>query len=165
MLTQLYEDLHPRLRNFVRRYETYDFDEICGEVWENLVTYVGRIDGEIEGLERIAFTMARRRIIDHRRRRKTRQTFTVDHEHPVFYHLVARDQTDEDAIKKIRDSGIRAELLVTLTPPQVEVLMLRIMHDLSVEEVAKRLGRSQGGVRIIQHRALARLRATSEPWA
>ena len=52
------------------------------------------------------------------------------------------------------------ELLATLPEPQGEILRLRVAAGLSAEETSAVLGISAGAVRVAQHRALARLRAT-----
>jgi RNA polymerase sigma-70 factor, ECF subfamily len=51
-------------------------------------------------------------------------------------------------------------LLQVLTARQRQVLVLRIAVGLSAEETAKQLGSTPGAVRVTQHRALDRLRAT-----
>ena len=45
--------------------------------------------------------------------------------------------------------------MADLTPEQAEVVLLRIVGGLSVEEVATLTARSPGTVRVLQHRALA----------
>ncbi len=45
-----------------------------------------------------------------------------------------------------------------LPDTQREAITLRYMHDLSIEEIADRTGRTSGAVRILLHRARARLR-------
>ena len=52
-------------------------------------------------------------------------------------------------------------LLATLPHPQGEILRLRIAAGLTAEETGAVLGISSGAVRVAQHRALARLRATA----
>ena len=51
-------------------------------------------------------------------------------------------------------------LLDDLPPQSREVLMLRLGANLSTAETAQVLGMSEGAVRVAQHRAIARLRAT-----
>ena len=51
-------------------------------------------------------------------------------------------------------------LLRTLQPVAAEVVMLRVVHDLPVNEVAAITGQSEGNVRVLVHRALERLRET-----
>jgi RNA polymerase sigma-70 factor (ECF subfamily) len=51
------------------------------------------------------------------------------------------------------------EALAALTPEQREVLHLRFVEDLSLEQTAAVTGRSVGAVKALQHRAIVRLRA------
>jgi RNA polymerase sigma-70 factor (ECF subfamily) len=53
-----------------------------------------------------------------------------------------------------------AKLLAILTPTQREILVLRLMVGLSAEATAEATGSTAGAVRVAQHRALTRLRAT-----
>ncbi len=48
-------------------------------------------------------------------------------------------------------------LVRDLPHDQAEVVLLRVVADLSVDEVAKVMGRSPGSVRVLQHRALRQL--------
>lgn len=58
-----------------------------------------------------------------------------------------------------------AGLLVTLPETQQEILRLRIAVGLSAEETADVLDMTAGAVRVAQHRALQRLRATIDATA
>jgi RNA polymerase sigma-70 factor (ECF subfamily) len=49
------------------------------------------------------------------------------------------------------------ELTSVLPAEQAEVLMLRVVGGLPVEEVARVVGKRPGTVRVLQHRALRRL--------
>jgi RNA polymerase sigma-70 factor (ECF subfamily) len=53
----------------------------------------------------------------------------------------------------------RVEALIeALAPDQRDVLLLRIVADLSLEQTADVLGKSVGAVKSLQHRGLAALR-------
>lgn len=54
------------------------------------------------------------------------------------------------------------DTIVSLPPAQREVVVLRYLRDLSTEEVAQETGRTGGNVRILLHRARARLRRALE---
>jgi RNA polymerase sigma-70 factor, ECF subfamily len=45
-----------------------------------------------------------------------------------------------------------------LSPDQRAVVLLRVVADLPVEEVARILGKREGAVKALQHRAMASLR-------
>jgi RNA polymerase sigma-70 factor, ECF subfamily len=67
-------------------------------------------------------------------------------------------QPDAGSTAVERLSGQEAvDLLVAGLPADMaEVLLLRVVADLPVAEVAQLMGRSAGSVRVLQHRALKR---------
>ena len=50
------------------------------------------------------------------------------------------------------------EVLATLAPDQRDVIALRVIADLSVDQVAAALGKQPGAVKALQRRGLASLR-------
>ena len=54
------------------------------------------------------------------------------------------------------------ELLAELTPDQRDVMLLRVVADLTVEQVAEVVGKPPGAVKALQRRALAALRRLVE---
>ncbi|MGH8351362.1 MAG: sigma-70 family RNA polymerase sigma factor, partial [Pseudomonas sp.] len=64
-------------------------------------------------------------------------------------------------------AGRMARLLDYVSDRQREILHLRVVVGLSVEETAEAVGSTPGAVRVAQHRALNRLRAvlTAQPTA
>jgi RNA polymerase sigma-70 factor (ECF subfamily) len=56
-------------------------------------------------------------------------------------------------------------MLADLVPAQRQVLLLRLVADLSIEQTAAVLGRSTGAVKALQHRAIeaARRRIVDNP--
>jgi RNA polymerase sigma-70 factor (ECF subfamily) len=55
------------------------------------------------------------------------------------------------------DDRVR-ELLAALAPDQRDVVLLRIVADLSIEDTAAALGKRPGAVKALQHRAMRSLR-------
>jgi RNA polymerase sigma-70 factor (ECF subfamily) len=55
--------------------------------------------------------------------------------------------------------------LYALTEDQRDVILLRVLGDLSIAEVAQVLGRREGAVKMLQSRGLASLRRTFLPEA
>jgi RNA polymerase sigma-70 factor (ECF subfamily) len=154
----LYRTINPRLQRFVRRAEPAEADDISADVWLAVARYLPRFRGDADGFEALVFTIARRRITDHRRRRARRRTDLVANE--TLADHCADDEPDSEALDQLRTRATLEELVRALSPAQVEVVVLRVVHGLPVERVALMLGRSPGNVRILQHRALKRLRAS-----
>lgn len=75
---------------------------------------------------------------------------------PDFFELADEPESQAMAAElRVR----MARILATLSVTQREVLILRIAVGLSACETASAVNASEGHVRVIQHRALARLRA------
>jgi RNA polymerase sigma-70 factor (ECF subfamily) len=155
---RLYREISPRLQRFVRRAEPGEADDISAEVWLAMTRYLPRFRGDAGGFEALVFTIARRRISDHRRRRARRRTDTVSND--TLSTHVGAEHTEVQALDELRTRAAFEELVRVLPPAQVDVVVLRVIHGLPVERVAAMLGRSPGNVRILQHRALKRLRAS-----
>jgi RNA polymerase sigma-70 factor (ECF subfamily) len=154
---RLYRAISPRLHGFVRRAEPSDADDITADVWLAMTSYLPNFRGDRTGFEALVFTIARRRITDHRRKRMRRRTDTMANE--ALADWPGSEHPDVDALEQLRTRSALEGLVSTLPPAQVEVVMLRVVLGLPVERVAALLGRSPGSVRILQHRALKRLRA------
>ncbi|GIW06413.1 MAG: DNA-directed RNA polymerase sigma-70 factor [Dehalococcoidia bacterium] len=70
--------------------------------------------------------------------------------------------TDRDPVAAAERGAHRAALenaIRKLTPDQQQVIILRFIEGLSPAEVAATIGKREGTVRVIQHRALAALRS------
>jgi RNA polymerase sigma-70 factor (ECF subfamily) len=100
------------------------------------------------------FTIAHHRMIDDRRR-ANRQPQLQD-ELAVEEHMGLGD-VEDDAFAVLAHDRVR-DLLTVLSPDQRDVVLLRIIADLSVEEVARMLDKREGAIKALQHRALATLR-------
>jgi RNA polymerase sigma-70 factor (ECF subfamily) len=67
----------------------------------------------------------------------------------------------EQRAMRMEMSSRMAELLQVLPVKQREILVLRVVVGLSAEETAEAVGSTPGAVRVAQHRALGRLRASN----
>jgi RNA polymerase sigma-70 factor (ECF subfamily) len=65
----------------------------------------------------------------------------------------------EQAALQAEQAALARRLIATLPARQQEILVLRLIHQLSAAETGARLGMTEGSVRVAQHRALAALRA------
>ena len=76
--------------------------------------------------------------------------------------MIARPATNASAIAAPMRSTCRSAL-ATLPSDYQEVIVLRNLEGLSHEQVAERMGRSLGAVRMLWLRALAALRGAMPP--
>jgi len=99
------------------------------------------------------FTVAHNAAIDDARRRRRR---VVETSLEAVAEPVGGD-VEDDVIARLAHERVRA-LLDRLSPDQRDVLLLRIVADLSVEDTAGVVGKSQDAVKALQRRGLAALR-------
>lgn len=146
-LESAYRQIDPALRRYLTAVAGERGDDLGSQVWVEAVAASGTCEGGLDGLRRLVFTIARRRLVDHRRRWWQRRVT-----------LMADPPADsEDGWD---GSGERAlELIRRLPAAQAEVVFLRVIAGLSAAEVAEVTGRSAEAVRVMQHRALNRLAA------
>ena len=152
---ELFGEIQPRLLRFLRSQESRFADDLAAEVWLAVAGGISRFDGDWDDFRAWIFAIARRRLADHRRTAVRRRTDVVGVE--VFEDRPACDTTEKTALDKI--SGQQAAALITavLSGDQAEVLLLRVLADLDVDQVAAIMQRSPNWVRVTQHRAMQTL--------
>jgi RNA polymerase sigma-70 factor (ECF subfamily) len=153
----LYRQISPRLKGYLRAAEPAEADDLEADVWLAITAQLDRFVGDENGFQALAFTIARRRVADHRRRRYRRRTDLVGNDalaaHPD------RDHFEADVIAALGTRDAVDELERRLPASQADVIRLRVLAGLTVDETSAILDRSPGAVRILHHRALKRLRA------
>lgn len=115
--------------------------------WEAMRTF----DPEKASFRGWLLTIARRQTID-QYRKKLNRDISLDESLP--------DVTEPlpDRIQAQEEGNAVLEALKTLSPAYAEILSLRFFGELETKEMAEVLGKSEGAVRILQHRALKELR-------
>lgn len=156
-LADLYRDLHPRLLRFLQAQRPHEAEDIASEVWLAVAGGLGRFEGDEAAFRRWLYTIARRRVIDARRREARRRTVTVTNDR--LAHGGSAPDSESEALGAISTREALA-WVASLPPDQAEVLLLRIVAGLTPAEVAALTGKRPGTVRVLQHRALERLAET-----
>jgi RNA polymerase sigma-70 factor (ECF subfamily) len=157
-LGALYRDLHPALLRYLYSQHPTDAEDLASETWLDIARSLRRFKGDETAFRRWVFTIAHRRLLDHRRATARRRTDPVPAASLEF--LEAPDCADEVmASTSTRQAFAK---LASLPRDQAEVVVLRVLADLSVEDVARIVGKRPGTVRVLQHRALKRLAGEHE---
>jgi RNA polymerase sigma-70 factor (ECF subfamily) len=127
------------------------------KAWEAVSRYQSR------GLPFAAwlYRMAHNAVVDHYR--ASRPTTPIDEK----FDLEDEKQSPSDAVMAGVDREGLKLALQRLNPDQQKVILLRFVEGLSHAEVADIVGKSEGAVRVIQHRALALMAKYLKqlPWA
>jgi RNA polymerase sigma-70 factor (ECF subfamily) len=130
-------------------------DDVASEAWVSVIRALDTFDDDLPGFIGWVLTMARRRWIDElRRRTRRRELLGLTESIPE----AASPTTVESEIEDRLGGDAAMALIRTLPPDQAEIVALRAISGLSVEEVAAIVGKSPGSVRVASHRGLRRLR-------
>lgn len=156
----MFRALQPSLLRYLRWEEPGAADDLAGETWLAVAGRIKDFNGGEAALRAWVFSVARRRLADHRRRGARRLTRPVP---PEQLGDVPGGVDPADLVLEALSAQQAIEQLVaTLSQEQAEVLVLRVVARLSIEDVAQILGKRPGTVRVTQHRALQRLRAVKD---
>ena len=153
----LFTDLHPRVLRFLRASEPSVADDIAGEVWLAVARGLASFEGGFADFRGWVFSIAKRRLADHRRASVRRATSPVGHD---YFDDRSATGTDHEFVSERLSAQDAVDLIARHLPAdQAELLTLRIVADLDVAHVAVVMDRSANWVRVTQHRALRRLAA------
>lgn len=151
---KLFGALQPLLLRFLRRQAPRVADDLAAETWLVLARQLPSFVGQVADFRALLFTVARRRVVDH---------YRAEGRRPASRPLERRDDRaggddpSETVVDQISAQQAIDQLVGGLPPAQAEVVLLRVVAGLSVEETAAVIERSPGAVRVLQHRALRRL--------
>ena len=151
-LGELFRNLYPRVVRYLRVLEPSDAEEVASDAWLDISSGLDRFEGDEVGLRAWSFTIARRRMIDHRRRRARRSAHPMD----SLDEVPSGGDVEEEAMTRLATQAALGRI-ATLPSDQAEVLLLRVLGGLPIAEVATIMGEQPGTVRVLQHRALRRL--------
>jgi len=156
--SRLYGELAGPVLGYLRVRGAAEPEDLLGEVFLQVARNLSSFSGDATGFRSWIFTIAHRRMIDERRASgRRRLELVVDRESGPSQDpaLIVMDRLTEERI---------AATLQCLVPDQRDVLLLRIMGGITVEEVAIILGKTIGAVKALQRRALQAIkRNVSQP--
>ena len=148
---ELYNDLAPEVLGDLRANGAPDPEDVLSEVFLQVARDIARFEGEEPGFRSWVFTIAHHRLID-ARRHSARRPVELSAEPPE--PAVRADDAAEEALARIGLERVQ-DVLSALSEEQRAVLLLRIVGDLSIEDVAKAVGKRPGAVKALQRRGLA----------
>ncbi len=156
--TTLWRFHNSRLTRFVQSKlygSAIDADEVVSETWLNVARDIHSFKGGPTEFAAWLYTIARNRIIDAVRIRDRQVRPTAELEEAFWIpspSTVEKEFEGSESVKRI------VEAIQKLPPAQAEILLLRIVSDLSVEETAKIVKKSSNSVRVLAHRGLTSLK-------
>jgi len=154
-LDLLYRDLAPAVVSYLRLQGTEDPEDLTNEVFLGVFRGLGSFAGGEPEFRSWVLAIAHRRVIDERRR-QARRVKTSPLEDAEFLRSPGPSVEDE-VLDGLQAERIRA-LCRQISADQRDVILLRLVADLSVEQTAAALGKRPGAVKALQRRGLEALR-------
>ncbi len=153
---EIYGRYAPKIYRYVflklggRRGEAEDLThEVFLSAWKNIETF------DVRGIpfSSYLYRAARNSVIDYWRTRK--QTYDIETvpENVFSVESALGEKMDSDS-----DLKVVKECIGLLEQTYQDVLIMKFVEDLSNKEISAALGKSEGAVRVIQHRALRQLK-------
>lgn len=152
----LYDHYHPKIYRFVmvkvsRREEAEDLThQVFLHAWQNIKTY--RHQGFPFGSW--LYRIARNQVIDHYRTKRSNLAFEE-----IDYDIPASDSNANERVEQNITLDAVRTAIATLKPEYQDVIMMRFVEDMSLKETAAAMQKSEGAVKLLQHRALKQLQA------
>lgn len=150
-ITALYREFNGPLVRFFAAQARGSADDLAQDTWVAAGRTLANFGGDERAFRAWLFTIARRVLIAHWRAEGRRRAVPVD---PAML-VDAPDTVDPQG--GVDAAHAAAELVAGLPDEQAQVVLLRVVGGLDVEEVAAIMGKRPGAIRVIQHRALRRL--------
>ncbi len=153
----LYGEIAGPVMGYFRSRGVADPEGAAGDVFFELARAVDQFEGTEEAFRTFVFQVAYERLLVEKHNSRSRPRSVLADQ--VLDHL----QRDMAVMDRIASSGIPEELrraFEVLSPAQRDVLSLRIVAGLSLEQTAQVIGSGMHAVKSLQRRGLAKVRGT-----
>ncbi len=155
-------ELYERYRDAIYRFclartrTAHDAEDLTADVFVKALRSLDRYQDRGLPFSAFLYRIARNAAID--RSRTLKQPLSVD-------SLVAEPRSSQDVEGEAAVAVDRSVLLAALTklkPEHRDVIVMRFVEGYGAVEVARLLGKTEGAIRTLQHRAIERLRTEFE---
>ncbi|MDQ1567398.1 MAG: polymerase sigma-70 factor, subfamily [Actinomycetota bacterium] len=158
----LYRSLQPAVVGYLRGRVGADAEDLASETWLAVARALPAFSGDETAFRSWVFTIAHRRLVDHHRavarRPRTRSLTAAEGETTgAGDALPSRDDPAAEVVAAVAGDEAVRRIVALLPGDQADVVLLRVVAGLPVDEVARITGHRPGTVRVLQHRALRRL--------
>jgi len=132
-------------------------EDITSAIFLKTWNYIQETEKLIEKtLKALLYKIARTTIIDYYRKKSNQINFSIDNEENKF-DIVDEKQNIEENFQIKHDIDFVQAKLQELKDEYREIILMRYINELSIEEIADQLGKSKGNIRVLTHRALKAL--------
>lgn len=151
----LYREFAPGVLGFLRGRVPREAEDVAASVWLDVAQSIGRFVGDEKGFRAWLFTIVRRRMLNEFRRQGRDHSSPHD---PMVMPTTASITTPEGEVLAHLDSVEALALIGSVLPPlQADVVLMRVIAGMPVDEIADVLDLAPGHIRVLSHRGLKTL--------
>lgn len=150
---RIFRALAPMVTAYLRAQGAAEPDDLTSEVFLGVLRNVDGFEGDEAAFRAWVFTIVHRRLTDERRRAGRRPVLEPL---TVAADAVAPDDVEDAVARALATERVRA-FCERLVPDQRDVLLMRLVARMSIDEVAAALGKTPGAVKALQRRGFRAL--------
>lgn len=150
----IYGELSTSVVAYLRMRGAPDPEDVASEVFLQVARDVRSFDGNESAFRTWVFSIAHHRLLDDSRYRSRRPVEPMSDE--ALAHAAPAVDPEEEALRAFTVTRVKG-LIERLPQDQQNVLLLRLLGQLTVAEVAEAVGKRPGAVKASQRRGLAAL--------
>jgi RNA polymerase sigma-70 factor (ECF subfamily) len=159
----LYRRFQPGLLRLLGVIAPHAAEDLASDVWLEIAAALPRFQGDEVAFRGWLAITARRRVIDAHRRAARRPAASVAPQ--GLAARPGRELPEDETVGYLCSASAIAQVVAVLSPDQADVVLMRVVGGLDVDQVARVMGKQPGAVRSLQHRALRRLARQLDPHA
>jgi RNA polymerase sigma-70 factor (ECF subfamily) len=154
VLAEIYDQHAEPIYRYVYRYvgDASLAEDLTSEVFLRLVQVIGTPRAPRDQLRGWLYRVAHNLAMDHFRQRAKGTPLPLDED------LVPGSDSPSAKVEKDQAQQRVRQAVGQLTPSQQQVLVLRFGEGLKIREIGQLMGKSEGSIKLMQYRALQRLR-------
>jgi RNA polymerase sigma-70 factor (ECF subfamily) len=154
-LAELYKLYLPRVYRYIlaRMGNPYDAEDLTEEVFLRILDAIERFQWREAPFSAWLFRIAHNAVVSQRRKEGARGRSS-----PLSEALPVNSQGPEELVENRLALNEIMRAAETLPEAQRRVISLRFAAGLSVAETARAMSKGEGNVKVIQHKAIAKLR-------
>ena len=149
----LYQEFNPKILRYLKALGAYSPRDVATQVWADLASNLALFDGDLRALRRWVFAVARRKRLASRAEVSSMEEGTVG---SATLYLAPLEPDEASTVPPVAEEALAR--ISSLPEEQAEVVLLRVVAELTPVEVAEILGSRPLIVRALERDGLERLR-------
>ena len=155
----LYRGLNSRILRYFASRVPDAAEDLAAETWVGAARNLRSFEGDEPRFRAWLFTIAHRRLVQHWRESARRPPAEPLSDGDAGH--TDAGEVEDRAVQMVAAQEAAKTIAESLTGDQAEVVLLRVLGGIEIEEVARILGKRPGTVRGLQHKAVRKLAATN----